>query len=178
MIKLSLGTTKHHKHDKWAASWQNQQNDLCVRPVWSESSLSPQWVAKDPSFLHADSEDSDQTGWMTCVFPGCTCHFVGFVMRQLKLFSKQNNETKKIGHSAKPLTYIEVHSKSPIGIPIKNRINQFLSCGAGGLQGHYWGSPGGIFWNFCLVHLVVKHWVVLANDGHFHSGKCCFHGKS
>ena len=24
----------------------------------------PQWVAKDPSFLHADSEDSDQTGWM------------------------------------------------------------------------------------------------------------------
>ena len=23
-----------------------------------------QWVAKDPSFLHADSEDSDQTGRM------------------------------------------------------------------------------------------------------------------
>ena len=23
-----------------------------------------QWVAKDPSFLHADSEDSDQTGQM------------------------------------------------------------------------------------------------------------------
>ena len=22
----------------------------------------PHWVAKDPSFLHADSEDSDQTG--------------------------------------------------------------------------------------------------------------------
>ena len=33
-------------------------------PVWSESSLCAQWVAKDPSFLHADSEDSDQTGWM------------------------------------------------------------------------------------------------------------------
>ena len=34
-----------------------------------------QWVAKDPSFLHADSEDSDQTGWMTrliWVFAGCT----------------------------------------------------------------------------------------------------------
>ena len=25
---------------------------------------SAQWVAKDPSFLHADSEDSDQTGRM------------------------------------------------------------------------------------------------------------------
>ena len=55
----------------WAASWQNQRNDvhpaktqisLCIRPVWSESSLCAQWVAKDPSFLHADSEDSDQPG--------------------------------------------------------------------------------------------------------------------
>ena len=32
------------------------------RPVCSESSLCAQWVAKDPSFLHVDSEDSDQTG--------------------------------------------------------------------------------------------------------------------
>ena len=57
----------------WAASWQNQQNDcapsetqisLGIRLVWSESSLSAQWVAKDPSCLHADSEDSDQTGLM------------------------------------------------------------------------------------------------------------------
>ena len=30
----------------------------------TESSLCAQWVAKDPSFLHADSEDSDQTGRM------------------------------------------------------------------------------------------------------------------
>ena len=33
-------------------------------PVWSESSLCTEWVAKDPRFLHADSEDSDQTGRM------------------------------------------------------------------------------------------------------------------
>ena len=33
-------------------------------PVWSESSVCTHWVAKDPNFLHADSEDSDQTGWM------------------------------------------------------------------------------------------------------------------
>ena len=33
-----------------------------VGPVWSESSLCTQWVAKDPNFLHADSEESDQTG--------------------------------------------------------------------------------------------------------------------
>ena len=34
------------------------------RSLWSESSLCAQWVAKDPSFLHGDSEDSDQTGQM------------------------------------------------------------------------------------------------------------------
>ena len=58
-----------------------------IRPVWSESSLYAQWVAKDPSFLQVDSEDSDQTGRMSrliWVFAGRTCHFVGFVMRRLK----------------------------------------------------------------------------------------------
>ena len=40
------------------------QISLGIRPVWSESSLCAQWVAKGPSFLHADSEDSDQTGRM------------------------------------------------------------------------------------------------------------------
>ena len=52
-----------------------------------QSSLCAQWVAKDPSFLHAGSEDSDQTGQMPrlfCVFAGRTGHFVGFVMRWLR----------------------------------------------------------------------------------------------
>ena len=40
------------------------QISLGIRPVWSESSLCAQWVAKDPSFLYADSEDSDKTGRM------------------------------------------------------------------------------------------------------------------
>ena len=64
----------------WASAWQNLQNG--IRPVWSESLLGTQWVAKDPSFLHADSEDSDQTGripWLIRVFAGSTL-FVGFVM--------------------------------------------------------------------------------------------------
>ena len=36
-------------------------------PGWSDSDQPghfAQWVAKDPRFLHADSEDSDQTGRM------------------------------------------------------------------------------------------------------------------
>ena len=50
-----------------------------IPPVWSESSLCAQWVAKDPRFLHADSEDSDQTERMPrliWVFAGRTGHFV------------------------------------------------------------------------------------------------------
>ena len=36
------------------------QISLGIRPIWPESSLCAQWVAKDPSFLQADNEDSDQ----------------------------------------------------------------------------------------------------------------------
>ena len=40
------------------ASRHEKTNKISVRPC-------AQLVAKDPSFLHADSEDSDQTGQMT-----------------------------------------------------------------------------------------------------------------
>ena len=40
------------------------QISLGIRPVWSESSHCAHWVAKDPGFLHADKEDSAQTGRM------------------------------------------------------------------------------------------------------------------
>ena len=40
------------------------QISLGICPVRSESSLCAEWVAKGPSFLHTDSEDSDQTGRM------------------------------------------------------------------------------------------------------------------
>ena len=64
----------------------DKTNKMPVRPVWSESSLCAQRVAKDPSFLNADREDSDQTGRMPrliWVFAGRTCHFVCFVTRRL-----------------------------------------------------------------------------------------------
>ena len=59
----------------WWASWQNQQNDCLPSEdsdhpghppslITDQSSLCAQWVAKDPSFLQADSEDADQTGRM------------------------------------------------------------------------------------------------------------------
>ena len=40
----------------------DKTNKKTVRSA--KTSLCAQWVAKKPSFLHADSEDSDETGWM------------------------------------------------------------------------------------------------------------------
>ena len=76
------------KATKWLVCPAKTQISLGIRPVWSDSSLCAQWVAKDPSFLHAVSEDSDQTRRMPrliWIFAGRTCHFVGFVQRRLIL---------------------------------------------------------------------------------------------
>ena len=93
--KMSFCMTKNRSlcaQRRLRSEWASTQSDQSSsdqnghRHVWSESSLSAQWVA-NPSFLHADREDSDQTRWMPrliWVFTGCTCHFVGFVKRQLK----------------------------------------------------------------------------------------------
>ena len=72
------------KPTKWHERPAKTQINLGIRRLRSKSSLCAQWVAKDPSFLHGDSEGSDQTGRMPrliWVFAGRTFHFVGFVMR-------------------------------------------------------------------------------------------------
>ena len=48
-------------HDKTNKMTVCPAKTQIIYPVWSESLLCAEWVAKDPSFLHADSEDSDQT---------------------------------------------------------------------------------------------------------------------
>ena len=70
------------KTTKWLCT-QRRQISLGICPVWSESLLCAQWVAKDPSFLHADRliRLDECPGWS--VFVGHTWHFVGFVMRWL-----------------------------------------------------------------------------------------------
>ena len=55
---------RHDKTNKMCVRPAKTQISLGIRPVWSESSLCTQWIAKDPRFLHADSEDSDQTWQM------------------------------------------------------------------------------------------------------------------
>ena len=83
---VNIIETRHDKTYRMIVRPAKTRISLGIRPVWSESSLCAQWVAKDPSFLHADSVDSDQTGRMPrliWVFAGRTCNFVGFVMRRL-----------------------------------------------------------------------------------------------
>ena len=82
---------KHNAKTNIMACASSEDSDQPGHPsVWSESSLCTQWVhvAEDPRFLQADSKDFDQTGRMPrliWVFAGRTCHFVGFVMRWLKI---------------------------------------------------------------------------------------------
>ena len=74
------------KPTKWSVGPAKTQISLGIRPVWSEYSLCAQLVVKDPSFLHAGSVNSDQTGRMprlVWVFAGRSCQFVGFIMRWL-----------------------------------------------------------------------------------------------
>ena len=74
---------RHDKTNKMSVRPAKTQISLGICPVWSESSICTQWVAKDPSFLHADSEDSDQTDLS---LRWTHSQFVGFVMSRLKCF--------------------------------------------------------------------------------------------
>ena len=63
-VVVYLFELPHDKTNKMTVHLANIPINLGSSPVWSESSLCAQWVAKDQSFPHADSEDSDQTGRM------------------------------------------------------------------------------------------------------------------
>ena len=61
---IAIFELRHDKTNNVAVRPANTQISLGIRPVWSEFSLWAQWVAKEPSFLHEDSEGTDQTGRM------------------------------------------------------------------------------------------------------------------
>ena len=88
---------RHDKTNKWGcAQWR-------LRSVWAsaqsdQSLLCAQWVAKDQSFLHADSEDSDQTGLMLrliWVFAGRTLNVL--VLSCLGSHVNDNNQNTSCG---------------------------------------------------------------------------------
>ena len=107
----------------WASTRPNQQSDCAPseesdqpgHPPSPESWLCASWVAKDPSFLHADSEDSDQTGRMPrliWVFAGRTLTFLVLSCRGwfiMTTISRRNCLTEN------PYMIMTVRSKCSIG---------------------------------------------------------------
>ena len=87
---------RHDKTNKMSMCPAKTQISLGICPVWPESSFCAQWVAKDPSFLHVDSED--WSDWADAqADPSLRwehSHFVDFVMRQLILRKKITYETQ------------------------------------------------------------------------------------
>ena len=76
ILSPNITTTRQNQHNDVRQA--KSQISLCIHTVWSESSLCAQLVANDPSFLHADSDDSDQTAdlslrWAQMSF-GWFCH--------------------------------------------------------------------------------------------------------
>ena len=81
----------HDKSIKLCVCPVKTQISLGIHPVWSESSQCAQWVAEDPMFLHAHSEDSDQTAQMPrliWVFAERTGHFFFFERWLIYICSK------------------------------------------------------------------------------------------
>ena len=62
VLGRELYEPRYDKTNKVNVRPAKTQIGLGIRPVRSASSLCVQWVANDQRFLHADSEDSDQTG--------------------------------------------------------------------------------------------------------------------
>ena len=63
---LSPNITNEPPHDKTniMTCAKRSLKSACASTQSGQSSPCAQWVANDQSFLHADSEDSDQTGQM------------------------------------------------------------------------------------------------------------------
>ena len=87
------------KPTKWHVCPAKTQISLDINPVWSESSLCTQWVAKDLSFLHMDSEDSDQTGRM----PRQIWVFAGRIAILLVLLCRGQGYRKPIFCRSRPI---------------------------------------------------------------------------
>ena len=73
------------KPTKWLCT------QLRLRSAWAsaqsdQSSLCAQWIAKDSGFLNADSENSDQTGWMDAQSLCWFCHEVAHSNMTLTFF--------------------------------------------------------------------------------------------
>ena len=122
--------TLHMRHSmtkptKWPLRPANTQISVCIRPAWSESSLSV-WRNLGSLATHwVHNEDSDQTVRMPrliWVFAGRTYHFVGFVVLWLTCFSPMFLTE----HRAVSQCY---HLAGPYPMPCYTGFNDFNEAG-------------------------------------------------
>ena len=75
---------QHDKTNKMVIAPSEDSDQPGHPPSLLRAFACTQWVDKGSLLLQANSEDSDTTGHLPRlirVFAGCTCHFIGFVMR-------------------------------------------------------------------------------------------------
>ena len=124
------------------------QISLGIRPVWSETSPCAQWVAKDPSFLHADSKDWSQMPRLIWVFAGRACHFVGFVMRWLIWL---------------PQTYLYLHFRYELRVRyLPKSFHELYSKDK--VTFYYLYDQVCAFWIFSIVYIWAAAWQNQQND--------------
>ena len=88
-LNLTTDGPRHDKTIKVSVRPAKTQISLDIRPVWSESSLSA-WRKLGSLAIHwADSEDSDQTGWM----PRLIWVFAGHTLILLVLSCRGSDKT-------------------------------------------------------------------------------------
>ena len=106
----------HGKTNKMNMRPAKTRISLGICPVWSESLLCAQWVVKDPSFLHADSED-----WSDWAYAQADLslrwahnHIVGFVMKWLILLAHLSRRLTRWAYSipmvCRPSVSVVVHT--------------------------------------------------------------------
>ena len=115
LIGLKRYELPHDKTNKMACAPSEDSDQPGHPPSLIKVFACAQWVAKDPSFLHADGEDSDQTRRMPrliWVFAGRTVTWLVLSCRGsylcVTMFSKSPNRSK---NSQQPIeTNIELES--------------------------------------------------------------------
>ena len=109
------------KPTKWHVRPVKTQISLDIRLIWLESSLCVQWVAtyNYPCFLHAGSEDSDQTGRMP-IWSSLGAHaillIIAFSVPVLALREVWESETPKHCPGTSKNQYQEVWDSQSIKI--------------------------------------------------------------